>query len=256
MKRILIAAIAIVTLCAFASCQKDTLASDYYKSKISGTWKLVSVESQPVPTNETEVLNFELIDWNKMSISAINKTADGRKSLQFKDSHRYTLNGADLSVYDGNTPSKAVIESITEDEMVLSSYTREVAGVEKELKNAVFKKVDPNYYLSVEGLWEGVSLTGPQTYGDADHRWDFFAFDQFIYLSRNENGQWVPSEWAQGEYKLVADWLVTCWKENDVEQFECWNVAESSTNHMVLSALRKTKEGTCSETQLTLKRIR
>lgn len=255
MKKTIFAAIAIMTLCAFASCQEDnkSLPLDYYSSKILGTWKLVSAESKSVPTNEREVLIFDVFN---MTISGFDIKHDGQLVWQNKESYKYQLAGAALAISGGSTPVSAEIESITEDEMVLSVYTRTLSRGNKVLKNAVFKKVKPISLLAIDGLWEGVSLTGQQTYGDENHRWEFFAFDQFLYMSQNEDGKWVPDDSPQGEYKIVADWMMTYWKDKDGAHLECWDIAEISTWQMSLSALREKADGTRFETTLTMKRIR
>lgn len=102
-----------------------------------------------------------------------------------------------------------------------------------------FVKVNVDYSKDIIGTWEGVELTGYETYGDEMHRWEFKADGTYVYYIKNEAGEWAPSSNILNDYNVDGDWLATRWMDPDsVEYREWWDIDKVDQNEMIWSALR------------------
>ncbi|MCQ2332936.1 MAG: lipocalin family protein, partial [Paludibacteraceae bacterium] len=106
------------------------------------------------------------------------------------------------------------------------------------------------------GMWEGVEMTGEETYGDANHRIEYKADGTYVYYDK-DGDDWKLSEDVDNEYNVDGDWLASRWRPKAGEDFEYewWDIVEIKDGTMKWSALREKEDGTRYTTTFTWKKI-
>lgn len=123
----------------------------------------------------------------------------------------------------------------------------------------VVQKVTADYSQDIVGLWEGVDMTGYETYGDYHHRIEYRADGTYTYYSWDESTQaWKPLEDVFDEWNVDGDWLATRWqnKGSDVMNYEWWDIDYIKDGIMKWSALREKEDGTRFTTTFTWKKVK
>ena len=117
-------------------------------------------------------------------------------------------------------------------------------------------EVTADYSQDIIGMWEGVEMTGDETYGDANHRIEYKADGTYTYYDK-VGDSWVPSKNAGNEYNVDGDWLATRWQptEGADYEYEWWDINEIKDGTMKWSALREKGDGTRYTTTFTWKKI-
>ena len=150
------------------------------------------------------------------------------------------------------------VTSIDETELCDNAY-KCITPEGKELSeniNATFHKVTADYSEAIVGMWEGVEMTGDETYGDANHR--IYYKEDGIYTYYDKVGDsWVLSKNAGNEYNVDGDWLATRWQptEGADYEYEWWDIDEIKDGTMKWSALREKGDKTRYTTTFTWKKI-
>ena len=103
-----------------------------------------------------------------------------------------------------------------------------------------FNKVTVDYSKDFIGLWEGVEMTGSETYGNAEARIDYRADGSYTYYIKS-GGNWVVSANVDNEYLVDGDWLATRWRSEAGAKFsyEWWDIDYIRGDEMKWSALRE-----------------
>ena len=107
------------------------------------------------------------------------------------------------------------------------------------------------------GIWQGIEMTGYETYGDANHIINFRADGEYTYYVKKD-GKWVPSANVDNEYNVHGDWLATRWRPESGKDFnyEWWDIDYIKDGLMKWSAIREKEDGTRFVTTITWKKVR
>jgi len=119
-----------------------------------------------------------------------------------------------------------------------------------------FEKLTADYSADLIGLWECTSLSGIETYNDANARLEFFADGTYKYWRADDSGDWTAVTTREFQnYFVDGSLLCTRWKnQGDAELREWWEIASISGGEMVWKALRQNEDGTTVEQQATWKK--
>lgn len=122
---------------------------------------------------------------------------------------------------------------------------------------AGYSKVTSDYSQDIIGLWEGVEMTGYETYGNAEARIEYKADGTYTYYNK-EGEYWVPSANVDNEYNVDGDWLATRWRPEAGADYnyEWWDIDYIKDGTMKWSALREKEDGTRFTTTFTWKKVK
>ena len=117
-------------------------------------------------------------------------------------------------------------------------------------------KVNVDYSKAIIGLWEGVEMTGYETYGNAEARIEYKADGTYAYYHK-VNGEWEELLQDVEEWNVDGDWLATRWSTEDSEEvnYEWWDIESVNGETMKWSAIREKEDGTRFNTTFTWKKI-
>ena len=261
MKRILKLAIyGIAAIAALSSCSKneDVPSQKDIETKIIGKWKLTTLQDgTDIVTNNKIVKTFYS---NHTATESSSRYLFGVYIWYNKAPFRYEIKGNELieNSKESSVMVTSKITAIDETKLCVNVYRRILPdGTEiSENTNATFQKVTADYSEAIIGLWEGVEMTGDETYGDANHRIEYKADGTFTYYDKvGEN--WVPSENVDNEFNIDGDWLATRWRPTAGAgyEYEWWDIVEIKDGTMKWSALREKGDGTRYTTTFTWKKI-
>jgi len=233
-----------------SSCDDDdeqkTSREETFKQAILGKWKMYSTNGVLTLTDRKNVQTF-----NADGTVCGTTFAEG---LWFSSvTYTYSITDNQYTENVGNLSVKGIIASISNTELLFSSFT--VPGFEQ--KDVKMTKVEKDFSKSIVGLWEGVEMTGEETYGSADHRWEYKADGSYLYYSKDGEGKWVADDAvnAGNVYYVDGDFLGSRWTVNGVEYKEWWDIDSCDDKQMVWSALRMGKDGKQYTTTFTMKRV-
>lgn len=255
-----VAAVAIV----FASCNttKKLPTQQEIETKIIGKWKVAEKEGKKYLTNKKVILTFN--DKGECTHSFardldpfngyfwVSKTAVPYKiennlvSLSYKNDPEYKM-----MTYVVNNFSN---DMFSYDEKIITQTNNEAFSM---MGRHIYQRVTVDYSQDIIGLWEGVEVTGYETYGDANHRIEYHADGTYTYYVK-DGDDWVPSSDVDNEYNVDGDWLATRWRPEAGANFnyEWWDIDYIKDNEMKWSALREKEDSTCFTTTFTWKRVR
>ena len=197
MKRILkLAVFGIAAIAALSSCSKneDVPSQKDIETKIVGRWKQISKNGKEDLTNNRVIKNFYT---NHTATESSSRYFDGLYVWRNKAPFQYEVKGNEL-IESLEEPSMKVfskITSIDETELCDNAY-KCITPEGKELSensNFTFQKVTADYSQDIIGMWEGVEMTGDETYGDANHRIEYKADGTYTYYDK-VGDSWVPSK--------------------------------------------------------------
>lgn len=117
-------------------------------------------------------------------------------------------------------------------------------------------KVPIDYSKDIIGLWEGVSMTGDVTYGNAESRLEYYADGTYTYFEKHL-GRWCPSENVDNVYSLDGARITHKWCPEEGTDYisEWWDIEEIKGSTMKWSALRERADGSRYTTTFTWKKI-
>lgn len=182
-------------------------------------------------------------------------------SWSYQEMEDYTIEGNVICVTSSNGKVRFfTVNAISDSQMDITINTAEEEkeeGEEKEEKGtaAVFVKVTKDFSRDIVGMWEGVEVTGEETYGGAEARNEYMEDGSYRYYEKND-GEWMLSKDFGNEYYVDGDWLATRWSFSFGEDNTCewWDLEYIEGENMKWSALREKEDGTRFYTTFTWKR--
>ena len=247
----------------FASCSKDDNepvgpTQQEIEAKIVGKWKTIDVDGKDCLTNERSVTTYYS---GGIFTTSVSTDFDFMQHHIWDNVERniYTVSGVEMEqIHSNGTITKSQICTIQDEYFTEHVYKFIQNSQETEL-NKVFrnKKVTADYSQDIIGMWEGVEMAGPETYGNAEARIEYHADGTYTYYN-NVDGYWVPSADADNEYNVDGDWLATRWRPEAGADYnyEWWDIDEIKDGIMKWSALREKEDGTRFTTTFTWKKIK
>lgn len=271
MKKVLfwmLAAILICGLNVFTSCigsdnPVDSNPVSNLSSKLIGKWMVADRDGQPVMTNDKMVLTFVSTAKAYLSVS-LNKLPEAGTEWLCQMEANVAIKGNKVTVTSHPNEHKTlvhefIIKSIdgsqfTANHKVTSMVDGNVVRSKEDITR--FTKVKVDYAKAIIGLWECESISGVETYNDANGRLEFMADGTYNFYRKNDAGNWeaVTSRDFQNYFvdgKLVA----TRWKnQGENEQREWWEVKSLKGNQMVWTALRQNADGSTFQQEVKWKK--
>ena len=224
------------------------------KENIIGKWKGIIQDGSELATNDRTVLTFNADGTRTVSKSYYDTDTESY-ILRNKQTGTYTIEGSQLKSYLDEADLYDVvtynIDAIGSNEMAMTMENFRPG------RKFDYKRVTTDYAAEIVGVWEGVEMTGDETYGNAEARIIYDAYGKFYYFSKNDEGQWaINFKESDRKYIVDGDWLATSWKdENGNTNFECWDIDEIKGDVMKWSALREREDGTRFKTTFTWRKI-
>ncbi len=224
------------------------------KENIIGKWKGITQDGSELTTNDRTVLTFNADGTRTVSKSYYDTDTESY-ILRNKQTGTYTIEGSQLKSYLDEADLYDVvtynIDVIGSNEMAMTMENFRPG------RKFDYNRVTTDYAAEIVGVWEGVEMTGDETYGNAEARIVYEANGKFYYLSKNDEGQWaINFKESDRKYIVDGDWLATSWKdENGNTNFECWDIDEIKGDVMKWSALREREDGTRFKTTFTWRKI-
>ena len=224
------------------------------KENIIGKWKGVTQDGSELTTNDRTVLTFN-VDGTRTVSKSYYDTDTESYILRNKQTGTYTIEGSLLNSYLDEADLYDVviynIDAIGSNEMAMTMENFRPG------RKFDYNRVTTDYAAEIVGVWEGVEMTGDETYGNAEARIVYEANGKFYYFSKNDEGQWaINFKESDRKYIVDGDWLATSWKdENGNTNFECWDIDEIKGDVMKWSALREREDGTRFKTTFTWRKI-
>jgi len=232
------------------------------KEKILGKWKRVKEDGEERVTNNRVVLTYFADGKMTYSRSSYSDYWTGYKWYN-ENPFTYVVSG-NVVTREGveengrvrKTFEEVAVLSDSEMKLICTGYLMDGQSYSRYKVNE-FKRVAVDYSEDIIGLWEGVEMTGDETYGNAEARIVYEANGKFYYFSKNDEGQWaINFKESDRKYIVDGDWLATSWKdENGNTNFECWDIDEIKGDVMKWSALREREDGTRFKTTFTWRKI-
>ena len=260
MKGILIFAIyGIAAIAALSSCSKneDVPSQKDIETKIIGKWKKMKHNGVDALTNKRTIWSFNNDGKGTQSLADY-KEGDKTFIWDNKEPIQYSIQGNILHSISPDVEHTATIPFINDNQMTMHVTKIISRGVDvKESYVSECSKVTADYSQDIIGMWEGVEMTGDETYGDANHRIEYKADGTYVYYDKDGN-DWKLSEDVDNEYNVDGDWLASRWRPKAGEDFEYewWDIAEIKDGTMKWSALREKGDKTRYTTTFTWKKIK
>ncbi|MCQ2271088.1 MAG: hypothetical protein MJZ52_07695 [Bacteroidales bacterium] len=249
-----IVVLSVALTCTSCSKDEDVLSQEEIETKIIGKWKQTIKDGDGVLTNDRLIKTFFT---NHEGTSSSSRSFFGEYVWCNKIPIKYEIKGNDLCE-KGVAQIFAKVLSIDESRLYENDYkiiTHEGEEISVNT-NLTYEKVTTDYSQDIIGLWEGVEMTGDETYGDANHRIKYNADGTYVYYDK-DGDNWKPSENVDNEYNVDGDWLATRWRTvagADYE-YEWWDIDEIKNGTMKWSALREKGDKTRYTTTFTWKKI-
>ena len=225
---------------------------------ILGTWKQQIVNGESCLTNLRSVKTFYA---DGTEIVSNSKYSEGKAGWMWsnKDKYLYSFDGNFILENKPNTEVSFKTEIIEGSRnTIVYNKTNNTPDFKGDRNSSgVLVKVDDNYFAyDIIGIWQGIEMTGYETYGDANHIINFRADGEYIYFVMKD-GKWVPSANVDNEYNVHGDWLATRWRPEYGKDFnyEWWDIDYIKDGFMKWSALREKEDGTRYVTTFIWKKV-
>lgn len=251
-----LAAFAALTATISVACTKDdTPSQKEIETHIIGKWKRVKSDGIETLTNGRVIETYEsngqgTISLSYYSTSILNWQNQGKMSYSVSG-NQLEIRGIDKSFY--------TISSIDENKCIkIVDKIINAGGTEFDRNIPMeFAKVKADFSKDIIGLWEGVAMTGYETYGNTDARIEYKADGSYVYYTKEDDG-WAVSKNADNEYNVDGDWLATRWRPEPGRDYnyEWWDIDEIKDGTMKWSALRKKEDGSLFNTTFTWKKVK
>lgn len=245
-------------IAALASCTKDPVPSQNdIETKIPGTWKQAIVNGGECLTNLRSIKTFYADGTEAVSNS---KYSEGKGGWMWNNKEQYNYVVEGNHVYETSATSAVAFEATVlkiEDNRIEYIKTNNTEGFTGDRRSeGVLTRVDVDYSTDIVGIWEGVEMTGYETYGDANHRIQYREDGTYVYFNNVEGG-WVKSDNRGNEYNVHGDWLAHRWCPEFGADFnyEWWDIDYIKDGVMKWSALREKEDGTRFTTTFTWKKV-
>lgn len=246
----------------FASCSKDdndpvVPTQQEIETKIIGKWKVLTKDGQEFLTNNRVVFTFK--DKNQFFLSMSRVSVDGETYWMNNTLGTYNCDDDTLFVAWGTAKSAMRINDI-DDNIFNSNEGWVIMPNGQKYPNPganKYAKVTVDYSKDIIGLWEGVEMTGDETYAGIEARIEYKADGTYTYYKKVD-GEWQPLADVIDEYNVDGDWLATRWQNqgSDVMNYEWWDIDYIKDGIMKWSALREKEDGTRFTTTFTWKKVK
>lgn len=248
--------VAIVTL---SSCSEsdDSPSQKEIETKIIGKWKKIVNDGTDVLTNNRLVKTFFT---NKEGTYSTSRYFEGQYLWQNKLKFQYEVKGSDLyeSFVDKDKSSKirSRITSIDENKLCEDDYGLIGDEYVPIKMSTIFQKVTADYSKDIIGTWEGVEMTGEETFGDINHRIEYKADGTYTYYDKYGDS-WKPSTDVDNEYNIDGDWLTSRWRvmPGADYDYESWDIIQMNNGIMKWSGLREKTDHTRYTATFTWKKV-
>ena len=232
------------------------------KEKILGKWKRVKEDGEERGTNNRGVLTYFADGKMTYSRSSFSDYWTGYKWYN-ENPFTYVVSG-NVVTREGveengrvrKTFEEVAVLSDSEMKLICTGYLMDGQSYSRYKVNE-FKRVAVDYSEDIIGTWEGVEMTGDETYGNADARIAYLPDGTYRYYQKNDRGEWeLKAGQEMSEYNVDGDWLATRWQEAGGEMnYEWWDIDEIKDGQMKWSALREREDGTRFTTTFTWKKV-
>ena len=232
------------------------------KEKILGKWKRVKEDGEERVTNNRVVLTYFADGKMTYSRSSYSDYWTGYKWYN-ENPFTYVVSG-NVVTREGveengrvrKTFDEVAVLSDSEMKLICTGYLMDGQSYSRYKVNE-FKRVAVDYSEDIIGTWEGVEMTGDETYGNADARIAYLPDGTYRYYQKNSEGEWeVKAGQELSEYNVDGDWLATRWQEKGGEMnYEWWDIDEIKDGQMKWSALREREDGTRFKTTFMWKKV-
>lgn len=203
---------------------------------LPGKWIVYLENGKECLTNNKSVHTF---DGDHTVYYTVAKAGTEGEEWENQTELDYRLVGNDLTETGYSTEGVLItyhsqFDKVSPDTISVTSVTGKREG-----KITLVKDHSVGYDEKIIGLWEGVSMTGKETYGDAkDHRWKINADGTYEYQTKQADGSWTSQE-GYHEYMLDGSFLAFRWNDEDSFDYEWWDLSfDESANTMYWNALR------------------
>lgn len=246
----------------FASCSKDDDVNNVpsqkeIETKIIGKRKKMKQDGKDVATNQRTIWLFNNDGKGTLSV-ADHKEGDDRFIWDNKESVQYSVQGNVVYIISPSVERTSTIPSISDSQMTMhvTKVLSHGIGIKADYVGE-YSKVTADYSKDIIGLWEGVEMTGYETYGNAEHRILYNADGTYTYYVK-DGENWIPSTNADNEYNVDGDWLATRWRPEAGADYnyEWWDIDYIKDGIMKWSALREKEDGTRFTTTFTWKKVK
>ena len=224
------------------------------KEKIVGKWKAITRDGEELTTNVRMMFSFNADGTSTVSTSRFISITNSY-IWRNKQTGTFAIEGGklknQLDVTDGYEVAIYNIDAISDNQLQM---TMENSTLNRK---SVYNRITADYSEDIIGLWEGVEMTGDETYGNADARIAYLADGTYRYYQKNSEGEWeIKADQELSEYNVDGDWLATRWQEKGGEMnYEWWDIDEIKDGQMKWSALREREDGTRFTTTFTWKKV-
>lgn len=244
----------------FASCSKDKMENPSgpthqdIESKIIGHWIVTTRNGQEYLTNEQATMEFHTNHTCYSSASRETVFEEHFWAAKLLSTFKVTGNivtmivdGKQIGYGEGND----VIISMRITEITKDSFTSDLYEITtpdgKTVTNTsihVYQRVKDDFSKDVIGLWEGDTLYGEETYGNAEARIEYHEDGSYTYFKKYAD-IWCPSENVNNEYVVDGNWLATRWRpqEGADYNYEWWEINYVKDGQMKWYALRENEKG-------------
>ena len=249
----------IAAIAALSSCSKneDVPSQKDIETKIIGKWKKIKHNGDDALTNKRTIWTFNNDGKGTQSLADY-KEGDKTFIWDNKEPIQYSIQGNILHSISPDVEHTATIPFINDNQMTMHVTKIISRGVDvKESYVSECSKVTADYSQDIIGMWEGVEMTGDETYGDANHRIEYKADGTYVYYDK-DGDDWKLSEDVDNEYNVDGDWLASRWRPKAGADFEYewWDIDEIKDGTMKWSALREKGDKTRYTTTFTWKKIK
>lgn len=245
--RLAISFLMIAAMSTVVSCSKVDDEEENVRNNILGVWKTYSLGDELCLTNE-RAINEYLPDGKYVYTIFTN-------GLWFcGEVGSYTVSGNKLTMHYAQNYSSECLVSFRDGRAVTRQTMSDIPGTENEGIGEM-ERVSGDYSQAILGLWEGVKLTGPETYGAAEHRWEFLEDGTYVYYTKNAAGMWEADPLnTENLFYVAGDVLCFRWTKDGVQYREWWDIDECNDEKMVWTALREGSDGKRFVTGLEMKK--
>lgn len=222
---------------------------------LPGKWIAKTEDGQPILTDRKSVHTFDtegLVQYTVASHSADETSWHNRLVLNYSLYGAYMVEkGYDI---DGTlTQWRSVFGQMDNQSLTVYSFTGQRTG------ELTLEKVNVDYADAIIGLWEGVDMSGDETYGDANHHWEYKADGTYVYYIY-EDDTWKPKEQEGSYYMVDGNWMATRWIDADTHEtmYEWWDLTietQGGEEYMNWYGLREDETGKRFENRMRLHRI-
>lgn len=231
--------------------QKQTVSTEEIANGIIGKWKTCTlVHGQWITDNESVTTFGE-------GGNCTHSESSTDDSDVWEDAIRYTYSVAGDSVVINSEENKAIwkVKELKDNEIKILVRVYQKGQLVSKYEQSG-KRITADFSEAIVGLWEGVEMTGEETFGNSDHRIEYKADGSYIYYSR-DGDEWKSDKQTVSDYFVDGDLLCTRWTEGSNPKLnkEWWNIESITETEMRWFAIRLKDDGATFRTSFTFRKV-